>query len=417
MMPRVRLGVSAALSIGVVLVAALIFGSGACQVGTIQTDRCDKPDWDHNGKNGQLDQCHCQDPDSAAGLAVGGRSKTSCCVCTAPESESGNCSFTDSTCVCPYDSELGENICPEGVDAGGPTGACGGECLPSAPLFWTAPLLLWLGDEVSAPACPATAPILGFEGHAGLNATAASCAACTCEPSVGTCALPAAMTASAATCATTGPATVLTPSDPPAAWDGACTSEGAVVAGVQSLTIAPLLMSGSCAPVEPPVPLNHTSSWSSLARACTFDPGGECAAQGEVCSPWSSPPEGFRLCVAHPGDVDCPGVGGYVDRHVAYEGIDDTRGCTPCACGAPAGSGCSALISVFEDGACSAPDLVVAATVTAAGSSCFDVPLGSTLGSKSASVVAYTPGACEPSGGEPMGSAEPALPVTFCCLA
>jgi hypothetical protein len=49
-------------------------------------------------------------------------------------------------------------------------------------------------------------------------------------------------------------------------------------------------------------------------------------------------------------------------------------------------------------------------------SSCADVPAGSALGSKSAGPTTYTPGACEASGGEPLGAAVPSQPVTFCCL-
>jgi hypothetical protein len=47
---------------------------------------------------------------------------------------------------------------------------------------------------------------------------------------------------------------------------------------------------------------------------------------------------------------------------------------------------------------------------------CHDVSTGSALGSKSATMPTYLPGACQPSGGEPMGSATPTNPVTFCCV-
>jgi hypothetical protein len=121
-------------------------------------------------------------------------------------------------------------------------------------------------------------------------------------------------------------------------------------------------------------------------------------------------------CIFHNGDVDCPSdpANVYTEKHVFYAGIDDTRGCAPCTCGAPAGSVCSASISIYQDNACTSPlDL---ATVTSAGPVCHDLPVGSALGSKSASAPTYTPGACLPAGGEPTGAATGDQPGTFCCI-
>jgi hypothetical protein len=260
-----------------------------------------------------------------------------------------------------------------------------------------------------------------YNGHADLTASAATCGACSCEPPSGSCKLPATVTAHAATCALVDATTQPTPFDPAPGWDGACDFSGAIPAGklcpggvacVQSVTIAPLTVNESgCTPVMQPVPESYPSSWGTFARACTWAPHDGCASQGDVCSPAAA---GFRACVATPGDVDCPASSPYVDRHVFYGGIDDTRGCTPCTCGAPTGSTCTGSIAIYSDAACSAQ--VFADLITSSGPSCIDVPAGSALGSKKAGPATYAPGACAANGGEPVGSAVPSQPVTFCCL-
>ncbi len=183
---------------------------------------------------------------------------------------------------------------------------------------------------------------------------------------------------------------------------------------MQSVTIEPpVLHEDGCTPVTQPVPKDLSPTWGTFARACEWSPRGICADPGKVCSP-SGPPDGFRTCIAHEGDVSCPSYSPYQERHVFYEGLDDTRTCSPCSCGAPEGGSCSGLISVYADGACSA--LLSSTLVTSAGALCADVAAGSALGSKSAGPVTYTPGTCTPSGGEPMGTAEPRDAVTLCCL-
>ncbi|KYF94126.1 hypothetical protein BE20_07385 [Sorangium cellulosum] len=64
------------------------------------------------------------------------------------------------------------------------------------------------------------------------------------------------------------------------------------------------------------------------------------------------------------------------------------------------------MASVYSDGACAEQ---VASTLISS--------MGVGLGSKSAEIVAVDPGACAPSGGEPIGALEPAAPSTFCCQA
>ncbi len=157
------------------------------------------------------------------------------------------------------------------------------------------------------------------------------------------------------------------------------------------------------------------ASWTTAALACRGMPtsGFGCSDPGQTCVPSAVPPE-FSLCIYHEGDVACPNS--YSDKHVVYAGVDDQRTCSPCACGAPIGSACTAALSVFKDGACSVP-LLGSAPISSSDSACFDlVPAGLPLGSKTITALSYQAGTCLPSGGDPSGTVEPAGAATFCCL-
>jgi hypothetical protein len=304
---------------------------------------------------------------------------------------------------------------------GGTGGSCPGQCVPLGPLGWSMPALLWTGKESGAPECPSRAPATGYEGHADLNAPSL-CGACQCDSPSGSCALPTMLTAAAATCAGDGPNVKHTPFDAPAGWTGACTTLDAIQAGVpcpggfcvQSLTIAPLmLMESGCKASMGPIPTDGPATWSTYARACLGVSYPACSNPGEVCTPSAEPPPpGFKQCVYQKGDNECAYP--YADKHLFYDGFDDNRTCTPCTCGAPAGSTCSALVSAYKDGACSS--LVTSNLVTSSGPLCVGVAPGSGLGSKSAGPATYMAGICQPDGGQPMGSADPSGPSTFCCL-
>lgn len=310
------------------------------------------------------------------------------------------------------------------IEAGATLAACPGECIPGVPYGWGPPTLVWIGTEAQAPACPEQAPFVGFEGHADPNLPPPACGACSCEPPAGTCGLPATIKANNTTCPPPGAGVTLTPFDPPPRWDGACSSFDAVMANqtcgsglcVRSLSIGPLRVEESpCAPVTasaPPVP----PPWRTFARACSGT-GAPPACEGNdgVCAP--SPPAGFQQCIFHEGDVACPAnpETAYSIKQGVFGGLNDTRACTPCACGASEGSQCSGTISIFLDAVCAVPLLthpVVSDTMAA----CLDLPPGSALGSKSMGPTTYTLGTCPASGGQAVGSAAPTGPVTFCCL-
>ena len=321
-----------------------------------------------------------------------------------------------------------------GTGSTGSTGSAGdagvdapdfcGRCAPGSASGWDDATIVWIGAEKDAPKCPADAPALVFEGNAGLDAPL-DCGTCTCATPSGTCGLPATLTANAATCALNLASTPHTPFNPASGWNGSCDTNASIPSGklcsgakcVQSLTLGPLLESESgCAPS--PAPTQAKPSWKTYARACeavplmTCDPG--TGIGSGVCLAFPPPSAGFRVCMYHGGDNDCPSFSPYSEKHLFYDAYQDTRACGACTCGTAGGSTCSATVSIYTDGACST--LAYSAGVDAAGPSCHDLPPGSPLGSKAAGVATYAPGACPPGGGMPMGGAIPIMASTMCCL-
>ncbi len=303
--------------------------------------------------------------------------------------------------------------------------ACAGTCMQDSPAYWSSPLALWIGAPGSAPSCPPEAPKPAYDGYADPDDTSLACGACACSPPTGTCAPPATLTLANATCAGAAAAGVVTTSLPsPASWDGGCAPEAAPDAGAicngsdcaQSLTIPPLAIEEACAPSLPPPPPPMPGgppasvTWNKAARACSDPAPGPCATAGAVCAPSSA--EGFVTCIRQDGDVSCPS--GWPVKHVFYGDATDTRGCAACSCGSPAGSTCTALVSVYTDGACTM--LEDGVTVPSSGPICVDLAPGATFSSGNVTGVVYDPGTCTPSGGGPTGSVTPTEPATFCCL-
>ena len=207
---------------------------------------------------------------------------------------------------------------------------------------------------------------------------------------------------------------------PPSAWDGGCATNDAIEdaqcdGGPCLATVGPMApIESGCMPNQVIVPKKVT--WGKSAFACAGGTNkGTCKNPSEVCAPAPPPPtSGFTICVSRQGDdplVECPL--GYPERGVFYLGGDDTRGCSPCKCGPPQGSSCSSLVSLYSDSTCSMQ--IGSVTATSSGPACISVPANSPLGSKQASSLIYTPGSCQASGGEDIGSVQLIDPFTFCC--
>ncbi len=306
-----------------------------------------------------------------------------------------------------------------GSGGGGGGSDCPAQCVPLGPGEWLGPMLLWVGKEGEAPECPPSAPVQGSPMFAKLNAPNV-CGTCECDAPSGSCALPTTLTAASSQCSGDAPGVAHTAFDAPAGWSGDCTAESPIPANqkcngvncVQSLTIAPLtLTEAPCGVSTTPVASKLPYTWGAVAQSCHGLTSGTCAAPSEICAPAVLP--GFEQCLYQLGDRECPAA--YSAKHVFYHGVEDTRACTPCACGEPFGSTCAAQLSVYKDSACSALSSTIGISSTSP--TCFDVvPSGQALGSKLGTAPVYTPGACQASGGEAIGGAVPEEPATFCCL-
>jgi hypothetical protein len=304
-------------------------------------------------------------------------------------------------------------------------GSCPGRCVDVVPLSTPVVLsLLWIGPvEQEPPTCPVLAPVAVDEGFADLTATQPVCQVCACEPPKGSCDLPLAMTASNQPCGKAPD--MLTVFNPPAEWDGSCSTANAIPANlscsgvpcVKSLTIAPLtLHQWGCGVSNPPPADIAPPTWGKAARACVGSAQyrGGCDLS-QVCAPVPSEESaGFKLCFAREGEQECPGA--WSEKHVFYKGIDDSRACSECSCGAPVGSKCSAQVSAYDSPGCIPSGTYATVPMTNTQSGCVDTTPGMGLLSKSATPPVYAPGVCQPLGGEPSGEAFPANPTTFCCV-
>ena len=283
---------------------------------------------------------------------------------------------------------------------------------------WEEPTLLWFGPEDQAPECPSGPTSISFEGHADLVAPSI-CEACTCEPPTGSCALPSTLTASTTVCSMPGGSS--TSFDVPPSWTGSCDSSTQLPSGkAYSLTIGALTMNeNGCAPGPPVAAKVISMRWDTFARGCDVTmPDGQLPRS--ACLPVEPLPPGFKACIFYDGERACPNDdpgNTFTEQHISYQGVKDDRQCSSCTCGAPTGSACTAMLSIYKgaDLTCSGQALAQN-TISSAGPTCIDIQLpGQALGSKSARATTYLPGTCPPGGGEGSGIAIPTDPTTLCC--
>jgi len=297
--------------------------------------------------------------------------------------------------------------------------ACEGECLPLKAAEFFGPFLIWIGpDEAQAPPCPPQAPVEQFKWHGDFKVEPATCGSCSCSPSYGSCQLPTTITAHAAPCNQADGAQE-TPTDPPAVWDGMCTTDNPIPAGlscdgkpcVQSITSSPMVITYEACVSEPSSTASIPApTWGLFARVCQGEMKGTCSP-AEECVPFAK--KRFRQCIERPGIYDCP-EGEYTEPFILYEDFADDRACSDCLCGAPEGSLCQASITFHADNTCSS--FVTGGGIWSEGPSCHDVtPYGQAIASKVATEPVYYPGICKASGGELSGEAAPVGARTVCC--
>jgi hypothetical protein len=131
-----------------------------------------------------------------------------------------------------------------------------------------------------------------------------------------------------------------------------------------------------------------------------------------VCLP-TPPAEYGQLCIFQAGDIACP-TSEYTTKTVVYQSIKDTRGCTPCACGTPAGGKCPADIEVFDEPNCAGTQV---ATFPGDGIACSpeELSMSGELSFRFVQTGNAAGATCAASGGAPTGTATGATPMTVCC--
>jgi hypothetical protein len=297
-----------------------------------------------------------------------------------------------------------DEVCTNGVDDNGDglvdcaDPLCVGyQCAAGAPAGWSGPYALHL-DAGAAAACPASAPVEVLAAGSGvLDAPAASCSACSCVAPAGVaCSIPAVEFYDNNNCSELE--ATLTVSMP-------MQCEPVSAGGINSVTGLPgtpsggsCAASGGAATVEPAV-------FAAEARLCDGGSGAGCGADA-VCIATPEPPYAGQPCISSLGDLACP-AGPYTEKQLVFAGIDDDRGCTSCTCGGPSGVACTGTTTVYGQIGCPG-----GATMVPHDGSCVNTDAKSMI---------YAPdppsgGSCPEQGGAPTGSAEPATPITICCV-
>lgn len=341
-----------------------------------------------------------------------------CCPCPVPEA----CKDEKGYYV---DKPIPEDCAQYHENSATGSACSGGTCVSAMPVEqgWSGPvsmMSIWWKEPAGADACPSGAKPV-FVGHPAPPPL--SCPTCTCDAPEGTCSLPASWTISAGVCAE--PGSVTNKFDPPAGWDGSCNNDNAIVEGrmcggvpcVQSITIAPpTIHETPCAahaevPRDEPPKLWDGNPATTPVQLCSDNASlPTCVSEPDkVCAPTA--PSSARCYWRH-GEHACPTS--WSERFVLYEKSEGTRECS-CACGPPTGGTCKALVSVWEDAACSSMFHFQATTHAGDQAACHDFgKAGVTLAGQTAEILEYTTGTCTPiSGVEDKLTLDG--PVTVCC--
>lgn len=346
---------------------------------------------------------------------------------------------------CKSDNALPEDKCPEadaGTSSSSSSGSgvwCSGTCVRNGPIGFDPPRPVYIGPPVEKYlyGCPSNIGATASRTYADLNVPEQGCFACACGSPDGSCSTkPNALFAHASSC--DAPEIETLDFNGPMDWDGTCTNVNAVAQGAEcpagsgnfcarSITSTYLLEPiEKCEPIVVPVPglTGDTISWDKMVLACNSNVLPEPCVDiaSDTCLP-SVPydePE-WHYCVRKEGITDCPTIfdSSYTKQYIAYpsNGFTDTTACTACEC-FPSGGACFGTLRVYSDDSCSTNE-ILAHGVGSGMRDCWDLlPFGDALGSKQITDLAYVPGRCEPSGGEPIGSVElhDDDAVTWCCI-
>jgi hypothetical protein len=275
-------------------------------------------------------------------------------------------------------------------------------CAQSAPAGWTGPFAFVHGAG-APPGCPGAYPTPSAINQAGPSVGSSSCA-CMCGDATG-------IVCSSGTASIIDAGTGITACEvivrgKPAVWSaapGVCTLATMSTMDMDKVSLSlpvPDAM-GSCA--ASPVNTLPAPSFAEQTRTCS---GGTTTAvgctSGQVCAPQAFAP--YKLCVSRPGDFACPT--GYTQATTTYDGVQDTRACSACSCGAAA-STCDGEVDVTNT--CTGASRILETTVSGCGTNAISAGWGGT----------YTPkpsGKCVPSSSTLSGAVTPTGDTTVCCM-
>jgi hypothetical protein len=227
------------------------------------------------------------------------------------------------------------------VDCADPDCAGVVACSLALPNGFLGPFAYWTGATGSEPGCPAAYPTLELTGTTGLSCTAATCP-CSCNAPTGVaCSSPAVFWNNTVTCPN---------GNGPTQASGGCLAPNVSNPNHATVFGGGSLPSGGSCTAKPGTKVTTPPTWATTGVLCGAPlVTGGCAA-GASCAP--PLPPSFAMCVYAAGDVACP-ASDYVNKQVLYGGVDDTRGCSTCTCGAATGGSCKQTFDVWGNTTCS----------------------------------------------------------------
>lgn len=277
--------------------------------------------------------------------------------------------------------------------------SAGYTCDFKPPDGWEGPGVYFEGTPGNLPCCPSDYPVGEPFGGDKPTADPVACSGCVCKGTItcqatglsayadNTCSLPVPLIQDGSCHPLTGVTAAFTATQPMFSPATSCTSTGGTVLGT-----------------PPP------ASWSLVAHVCSLPNAGKsCQVGGRACSrPSTDAPSG--LCVWQAGVPACPP--GYPNAHTFFQQIEEGRGCTQCACGAPeSGGSCAVTTALYSSTDCADPatkldDLLNPVT-------CFE----ETNAKAYTTTTNPSPPNCPATGGLPTGSVTSKLgtEVTVCC--
>ena len=266
----------------------------------------------------------------------------------------------------------------------------GYQCVAPPPTGWTGPYAYWVGSLPHA-ACPTGYPTKAFTGWDDLKASAATCNCGCAKPANVRCEGQLGYWASSAPSSCDATAT--------GGWHpNSCFSAFSTgwfkLYGYRS--------AGTCS--APSVTKDIPAAvWDTGKQLCEAQTQGAGCSGSELCAPPPPAPYSAKVCIARSGTHTCPSP--YLTAHTLYLAVNDTRDCS-CSCGLQAGN-CTANARLAVGSNC------VSSTTLNIGD-CKQLT-ASPVYLKFLSENILTQPSCSLSKSS-SGSAQPAQPVTVCCL-